>query len=182
MCRNSCGNNNCTWSYTYNLQVLQTKESQGSIEKEEQLKGACGICNWARPRSVLENNQSTNPNERDESKSSGRKLGETVGPSKSTKKQPDLACKRSPDAPLPKLLLRLATKEHDENMDNDNDQWNKPSKDDQTDSTKFSQFGFAESEPTGVFEENFLQPAMTNGSQNFNGKNIYYLSYFSICN
>ena len=57
-------------------------------------------------------------------------------------------------------------------MDNDKDQWNKPSKDDQTDSTKFSQIGIVESEPTGVFEENFLQPATTNGSQNFNGNNI----------
>ena len=104
----------------YTFQVFQTKESQGSVEKEVQLKGACGICNWTRPRSVLENNQSTNPNERDESESpTRRKLGETVGPSKSTKKQPDLACKRSPDAPLPQLLLQLATKEHDENMDND---------------------------------------------------------------
>ena len=57
-------------------------------------------------------------------------------------------------------------------MDNDNDQWNEPSKDDQTESTKFSQFGFAESEPTGVFEENFLQPATTNGRQNFTRNNI----------
>ena len=57
-------------------------------------------------------------------------------------------------------------------MDNNKDQWNKHSKDDQTDSIKFSQFGFAESEPTGVFEENFLQPATTDGSQNFNGNNI----------
>ena len=166
----------------YNLQVLQTKESQGSVEKEEQLEGADGICNRARPRSVLENNQSTNSNETDESESSTRrKLGETVGPIKSKEEQQDLACKHSPDAPLSKLLLQLATKEHDENMDNDNDQWNKPSKDDQTDSTKFSQFGYAESEPIGVFEENFLQ-ATTIGRQNFTRNNIKYLFYFSICN
>ena len=67
-------------------------------------------------------------------------------------------------------------------MDNGNDQWNKHSKDDQTDSSKFSHFGFAEQEPNGVFEENFLQPATTNGSQNFNGNNMKYLVYFSICN
>ena len=108
------------------------------------VKGACGICNWARPWSVLENNQSTNPNERDESKSSRRKLGETVGPSKSTKKQSDLACTRSPDAPLPQLLLQLGTKGHDENMDNNKDKWNKPAESDETDSTESSFFGYAE--------------------------------------
>ena len=92
--------------YTYNFQVFQTKESQGSIKKEEQLKGAGGICNWTKPRSVLENPQSTNPNETDESESSTRrKLGQTVGPNKSTEEQPDLACKCGTDAPLSKLLL-----------------------------------------------------------------------------
>ena len=124
--------------------VFQTKKSQGSVEKEEQLKGADGICNRARPRSVLENNQSTNPNERDESKSSGRKLGETAGPSKPTKKQSDLTCQRSTDAPLPQLLLQLGTKGHDENMDNNKDQWNKPAESDETDSIESSFFGYAE--------------------------------------
>ena len=128
----------------YNFQVLQTKERQGSNEKEEQLEGADGICSRARPRSVLENNQSTNPNERDESKSSGRKFGETTGPCKHTKKQSDLTCQCSRDAHLPQLLLQLGTKGHDENMDNDKDQWNKPSEDDETDSIESSHFGYAE--------------------------------------
>ena len=40
-------------------------------------------------------------------------------------------------------------------MDNENDQWNKDFKDDQTDSKNFSQIGIAESEPTGVLKKTF---------------------------
>ena len=60
------------------------------------------------------------------------------------KKQPNSTCQRSTDAHLPQLLLQLGTKEHDENMDNNKDQWNKPAEDDETDSIESSFFGYAE--------------------------------------
>ena len=94
-----------------NFQVLEKEESQGSNEEEEQPKGAGGICNRTRPRSILKNLQSTTANETDDSESSTRtKFGHTIGPNESTEEQSNCACKHGTDAPLSKLLLQLTVK------------------------------------------------------------------------
>ena len=108
------------------------------------MKGYPGICNRARTRNVCENNQPTNPNERDEPKPTGRKLRETAGPSKSTKKQSNFAHQCILHAYLPQLLLQLGTKGPDKNKDNDKDERNEPAEDDdETDSIESSYFGYA---------------------------------------
>ena len=126
----------------YHLWVLQAKKGQCSIEKEKQFKRDDDICNSAKHRNVCEDNKPTDPKEGDEPSSSGGEHGETASPSNPTKNQPNSTCQHIKDAHLPHIILQLGTTGHDENMDNEKEEWNKPAESDETDSNS-SFFGQA---------------------------------------